>query len=489
MEVLGFLVLDGGLDVLFQVLDNLEPLIEASDRAHDSAVRPHHVLQHGAALFPEGGLREGDAFLLACLRNGNLVFQKPAFDDVVYGADGKDHTFQQGVGGKPVRSVDARRGDFAAGVQAVNLGTRPGVDQYASAHVVCGGHHGDPFLRDVDTGVEALRVDIREVALDILRGTAREVDEHVRLAEALHFAVDGAGHDVAGRERVQRVHLVHELFALVVLEDAAKAANRFRNQERLLEARRVETGGVELHELDVLQGRTGACRNRHAVATAVGRANGVLPNAPGSAGRKYRRLCVEVFDNARLLVDNLGAHAALGLAFALAEEVLDVAVLDIVDVLVLVELAQERAHDLLTGEVRRVQDAVVAVPAFEVQVELRLVGGVGGELHAPLDQLADGGRAALGEDVHGFLFAEARARLERVVDVKLELVRLFGDGRDAALRIVGRTIGLCALREDNDRETFFCRVNRRAQARDAGTENQNIVHDLTPIGGFFYPHR
>ena len=98
VEVLGFLVLDGGLDVLFQVLDNLEPLIEASDRAHDSAVRPHHVLQHGAALFPEGGLREGDAFLLACLRNGNLVFQKPAFDDVVYGADGKDHTFQQGVG-------------------------------------------------------------------------------------------------------------------------------------------------------------------------------------------------------------------------------------------------------------------------------------------------------------------------------------------------------------------------------------------------------
>ena len=136
-------------------------------------------------------------------------------------------------------------------------------------------------------------------------------------------------------------------------------------------------------------------------------------------------------------MDDLCTHAALVLAFALADEVLDVAVLYIMDVLVLVQFAQQRTHDFLAGEVRRVQDAVVAVAAFEVQVKLRLVGRIGGELHAPLDELADGVGAALGQDVHGFLLAEARARFERVVDMELELVRLFGNGSDSALCIVG----------------------------------------------------
>ena len=333
--------------------------------------------------------------------------------------------------------MDARRGDFAAGVQALDFGPRPGVDQYASAHVMCGGHYGNPFLRDVDACIEALRVDVREMALDVLRRAARKINEHVRLAEALHFAVDGARHDIARGEGVQRMHLVHEFFALVVLEDSAESAYRFRNQEGLLEARGVKARGVELHEFDILECRTCACRNRHAVTAAVVRADGVLPDSACTAGRKDGGLCIKVLDNARLLVDNLCAYAALSLAFTLANQVLDIAVFNVVDVLVVVELGEEGSHDFLAGKVRRVQDAVVAMAAFEVQVKLRLVGRIGGELHAPLDELADGVGAALGQDVHGFLLAEARARFECVVDMEFELVRLFGNGSDTALCIVG----------------------------------------------------
>ena len=90
------------------------------------------------------------------------------------------------------------------------------------------------------------------MALDVFGRTAAKVDVHMWLAQALHLAVDGSGHDVAGGQRMERVHLVHEFFALVVLEDSTKAADRFRNQEGLLEARGVKTCGVELHELDVL---------------------------------------------------------------------------------------------------------------------------------------------------------------------------------------------------------------------------------------------
>ena len=332
--------------------------------------------------------------------------------------------------------MDTGRGDFAAGVQAVNFGTGPGVDQYAPAHVMCGRDHGNPFLRDVDTGVEALRVDVREVALDIFRRTAGEVDEHVRLAEALHFAVDGAGDDIAGRERMERVHLVHEFFTLVVLEDAAETADGFRNQEGLLELGRVKAGRVELHELDVLQGGPGTGGNRHAVATAVGRADGVLPDAACATGRKDGRLRVDVFHFAGFLVDDLCADATLCLAGSFYDEVLDVAVFEVVDVLLLVEFAEQRAHDFFTGEVRGMQDAVVAVSAFEVQVELVFLGGGRCELDAPLDELLDGGRTALGEDLHLFLFAESCTGFEGVRDMEFEFVCFFGNGSDSALCVV-----------------------------------------------------
>ena len=135
-------------------------------------------------------------------------------------------------------------------------------------------------------------------------------------------------------------------------------------------------------------------------------------------------------------MDNLCTDAALVLAFAFANQVLDIAVFKVVDVLLFVKLAEEGAHDLFTGEVSGVQNAVVAVSAFEVKVELRLVFGRRCELDAPLDELLDGRRTALGEDVDGFLFAEASACFERVCYVEFKLVCLFGNGSDSALGVV-----------------------------------------------------
>ena len=189
--------------------------------------------------------------------------------------------------------------------------------------------------------------------------------------------MDGACHDVTGGKRVQRVHLVHELFALVVLENSAKTAHCFGDEEWFFEAWCVQTSRMELHELDVLEGGSGACCNRHAVTTAVGRANCILPNAACAAGRENGCLGVDAFDFASLLVDDFCADAALGLAFAFANQVLDVAILEIVDVLLLVELAKEGAHDFLAGEVRCVQNAVVAVSAFEVRSNCDLSSGDG----------------------------------------------------------------------------------------------------------------
>ena len=97
VQVFGFLVLDGGIDIFFKFFDNLEPLIEPGNRAHDSAMRPHHVLQNLLALAPVGGLGERNLFFLARLACSNLFFQETAFANVVDSADGEDDAFQPNI--------------------------------------------------------------------------------------------------------------------------------------------------------------------------------------------------------------------------------------------------------------------------------------------------------------------------------------------------------------------------------------------------------
>ncbi len=68
MQVLCFFVLDGGIDIFLELVNDLETLVEAGGGADDAAVCPHHVLEHFLALAPVGGLREADRFFLL-LRN------------------------------------------------------------------------------------------------------------------------------------------------------------------------------------------------------------------------------------------------------------------------------------------------------------------------------------------------------------------------------------------------------------------------------------
>ena len=108
-------------------------------------------------------------------------------------------------------------------------------------------------------------------------------------------------------------------------------------------------------------------------------------------------------------MDDFGTDALLGFAVSFADQVFDVAVFQVVDVLLLVELGQEGTHDFFAGKVRGMQYAVVAVAAFQVQVKLCFVCRVGRKEHTPFYQLLDGGGAALGQNVHRFLFAKAGA--------------------------------------------------------------------------------
>ena len=100
------------------------------------------------------------------------------------------------------------------------------------------------------------------------------------------------------------------------------------------------------------------------------------------------------------------------------------------------KFTEEGAHDLFTGEVCGVQNAVVAVSAFKVKVKLRLVFGRRCELDAPLHELLDSRGTVLHENFHGVLFAKTCTCFEGVCHMEFKFVCFFGDRADTALSVV-----------------------------------------------------
>ena len=227
---------------------------------------------------------------------------------------------------------------------------------------------------------------------------------------------------------------------------------------------------MELHELNVLQGGPCTGCDGHAVAAAIRRADGILPDASGTTCRKDGSFGVNLLNFTCFLVDNLGTDALLGLAVSFADQVLDVAVFQVVNVLLLVEFGQESTHDFLAGKVCGMQNAVVAVASFQVQVKLRLVRGVRSKEYAPFYQLFDGVWTALGQDVHGFFLAKASACFQSVRDMEFELVRLLGNGGDATLGVVRGAVGLCSLGENDYRKPLLGGMQGGGKARNSCTK-------------------
>ena len=83
----------------------------------------------------------------------------------------------------------------------------------------------------------------------------------------LHFLINGARHDIAGREREPAVVLLHKLLAVGQAQDAAVAAHGFGDEIGGMRFAMVEGGGgVELHELHILHGGFGPVGHGNAVA-------------------------------------------------------------------------------------------------------------------------------------------------------------------------------------------------------------------------------
>ena len=183
------------------------------------------------------------------------------------------------VGAEPVGAVHRHAGGFADGHKArhhvIGIAVLQGehlahvVRRHAAHVVVHGRQHGDRRAAQVDAG-EDLGVlgDARQALGDDLRVEMIEVQVDVFLIGAHAAALadldrHGARDNVAGGEvlGVGRIAL-HEALALAIGEVGAFTARAFRDQH----TGAIDAGGVELHELHVLQRQAGA--QHHGVAVA-----------------------------------------------------------------------------------------------------------------------------------------------------------------------------------------------------------------------------
>lgn len=260
--------------------------------------------------------------------------------------------------------------------------------------------------------------------------------------EFLHFALDGAGDDVAGGEFEAGVVVVHEASAEVIAEGGAGAAEGFGKEESL-ELGVGEGGGVKLHELEVLGSGADAVGEGDAVGGGDARVGGggvdfsaAASGEHGGAGREGAE------SDFRDLRGGSDAPALVDQKFG------DEGVFKDADVGIVADGLADDTFDFPSGLVGVVDDPVARVSAFSAEVEavgaieiepgpisLEPFYGVGGVL----DEEPDGGGVVKpGTGDHGVFFVEFPA------------VGFADGGGDTALCPVGVGIYERGFGEDGD---------------------------------------
>ena len=212
----------------------------------------------------------------------------------------------------------------------------------------------------------------------------------VRAAAAfLDFGVNGAGHDVAGRElEALRIVPFHEAFAVFVAENAAFAAHGFGDQQALNSRGPDHAGRMELHEFHVQKFRAGRVSERHAVAGAFPGIGGDFPGFADAAGGDDHGFGFE--ENEAALFTPVAECA--GDAVAVFEQASDGALHVDVDALLDAAILQ-RANHLEAGAVADVAEALERVAAESALQDVAAIGAI--EKRAPLFEFADAVRRLL----------------------------------------------------------------------------------------------
>ena len=105
---------------------------------------------------------------------------------------------------------------------------------------------------------------------------------------------------------------------------------------------------------------------------------------------------------------------------------------------------------------------------------LAVFAGDRGEIRAEVDEFPDAIRPLAHQYVHGVFVAQARARLQRILQMETRRVIRGQHPGDAALGIVGVGLRLLFLRED-DHSAVVSRLQRGPQSGDSRSDNKCIA--------------
>ena len=301
------------------------------------------------------------------------------------------------------------------------------------------------------------------------------------LASLLHLVVDSACHHITGCQREARVILLHELLATQVAQHATVAAHRLGDEEGGTVAGVVQCGGMELHELHVLDRALGTIYHSDAVASRHQRVGRGAIDRTDAAGRHQRHARQEGIDHSCLLVEDVGtialdARRAARHDFAqvvLGEDFHGKVVLIDVDIGVVLDRLDERHLYLVARVVGMVQDAELAMAALTVQVKLALLVLV--KVHAPAEQFLNLCRG-LGDNLLYCLgVAEPVARHHRVVDVLVKVIHLeVGHRGDTSLSEVGVRLFHLGLAHQCH-SPGLCHLEGKTHTGHTRTDNEIII--------------
>ena len=94
-----------------------------------------------------------------------------------------------------------------------------------------GWHDRYALCGDIDAKLKTARVDSREMLAHKFCRLMGNVEINAVTAQTLHFMVDSARHDIAGREFFPRVKAGHEARAIGQLKSRTLTAQGFGNEE------------------------------------------------------------------------------------------------------------------------------------------------------------------------------------------------------------------------------------------------------------------
>ena len=132
--------------------------------------------------------------------------------------------------------MQAGVGDFADGIEVLNIGSPCEVGRDAAAGVVRTGCDGNRLARHVDTQLQTFGVDVRKVFVQKFFGQMRHVEVNAFNTVFLHLKVNRTRDDVTRRQLTTLVVVEHEAVAGLSVfarqaQNAAFATQRFGNQE------------------------------------------------------------------------------------------------------------------------------------------------------------------------------------------------------------------------------------------------------------------